>query len=704
MDFKFCPAPFTWLGALSLVALVGCSRSVDTTPRLALDEPLPRSMRGVPPAPVADLSLGSELRNSHVSSPLIVHGFEPRRRTAGVANDRSLDSQDGSYVLNFDNTDIKDVLKAVLGDMLQIDYSVDPAVQGNISLHTAKGIGRSAVLPVFEDALRVAGVVLIPQGNGFTVAPLQGAAKRARLVLQRRPTIDGGYRVEVVPLKFIAAAEMQHVLEPIVDADSIVQVDTVRNTIVLAGTQAELARIDETISTFDVDWLRSQSVGLFPLQFSQAKSIASDLEAVIGSQGPMAGLVRIVPIDHLNALLVVSPRAAYVDEMRSWIERFDRGQNAEQTRLFIYRVQNGRATDLAGVLTHAFTGRSSGGGDSGSGGGVNTVGNDQAATPSVPIPASANPLLGGISQNSDQSSAALSDIRVTADDTNNALLIVATPQKFSLVEAALRQLDTVPLQVMLEACVAEVHLTTSLQYGLQYYFSNGHFSALVGNAAPGSIGVATGGLSLAFLQGNDIQAVLTLLSSITKVNVVSAPKLMVLNNHTASIDVGDQIPVATSSAVGITTANAPIVNTIQQVDTGIILHVTPRVNSSGLVLMDVNQEVSSSVPTTSSSIDSPTIQQRKVSSSIAIADGQTIAIGGLISDTRTRSNSGIPWLMDIPYVGNLFSLKTSSVDRTELIVLMTPHVIRDQLGADEVTNELREKLPFIRNIADAPTH
>jgi general secretion pathway protein D len=172
----------------------------------------------------------------------------------------------------------------------------------------------------------------------------------------------------------------------------------------------------------------------------------------------------------------------------------------------------------------------------------------------------------------------------------------------------------------------------------------------------------------------------------------------VLNNHTASIDVGDQVPVATSTAVGVVTANAPVVNTIQMVDTGIILHVTPRANGNGLVLMDVNQEVSSSVPTTSSSINSPTIQQRKVSSTIAVQDGQTIAIGGLISDTRTRSKSGIPLLMNVPYVGSLFSLTNDSVNRTELIVLITPHVIRDQWNAQAITDEMQQKLPMIRGL------
>jgi general secretion pathway protein D len=669
-----------FLGVALLLA--GCVTRTDSTPRQVVDAPFPSARDASRPLPLTDLPL-APMRQAP-GQPIIVRGIEtlPQRSRGFTANGAA--QQGSGYVLNFDNADIHDVLKAVLGDMLQLTYSVDPGVQGNISLHTSKSLSADAVLPTFEDALRVAGVALIQQGAGYEAVPLQGAAKRGGLEVRGQTGTRSGYRVEIVPLRYAAASEIQRVLEPLVDAGTLVQVDSTHNTIVVAGTENELARVDETIAMFDVDWLKSQSFGLFPLQYSQAKSVATDLESVIGPQGPMSGLVRIVPIDHLNAILVISSRVAYVNEMRGWIARFDRGRDAGQPRLFVYRVQNGRATDLAGVLTRALNAHGGGGSD------TTGAGPTGGAPPSDPSAGQAQPV------------AAPAAGRITADETNNALLIMTTPEKFASVESALQQLDTVPLQVLLESCVAEVHLTNALKYGLQYYFHNGNFSALASSVAAGSLATNTGGLSLAFVQGNSIQAELDLIASISKVKVISAPKLLVLNNRTASIDVGDQVPVATSSAVGITTANAPIVNTIQMLDTGIILHITPRVNNGGLVLLDVNQEVSSSVPTTSSSINSPTIQQRKVSSSVAVQDGQTIAIGGLISDTRTRSKSGIPYLMDVPYLGYLFSLTNDSVDRTELIVLITPHVIRDQQGAQSVTDELREKLPLVHELVGAP--
>ena len=683
------------LAILIAAALAGCVSDAELLPVQTLDSVHAPYQPGAL-LPVDQTSLGRDISPRETRQTIVVHGQRtaaPYARAAATPSNAT-----GTYVLNFDSADIHDVAKAVLGDMLQVGYVIAPAVQGTISLHTASPLSRDAVLPAFEDALSLAGAALIPNGNGYEIVPTQGASRAGGLGSGSR----AGYRVEIVPLRYVSATDMQHLIEPLVASGSVVQVDQQRNLIVVGGSNAELARITQTIALFDVDWLRSQSFGLFPLQYSQARAVAADLQAMVG-QGAMAGLVRIVPIEHLNAILVVSSRAGYVDDMRGWVERFDRGRDTGAPRVFVYHVQHGRAADIAATLIRAIGPRNAGAPppttDTNPAGGLQDAGTTPA--PLAPTPA-ANPLLGGLNGPATANDLPLGDIRITADETNNALLIVTTGDKYRLVEQALQQLDATPLQVLLEACVAEVHLTNELKYGLQYYFRNGNFSLLRSAVIPASLAADTGGLSLAFAQGNDIQAVLDLLGSVSKVKVISAPHVMVLNNRTASIEVGDQVPIATSTAVGVITANAPVVNTIQLLDTGIILRVTPRVGSGGLVLLDVNQEVSSSVPTTSSSINSPTIQQRKISSSIAVQDGQTIAIGGLISDTRTKTRSGIPYLMDLPYVGPLFSLRDNQVDRTELIVLITPRVIHNEHEAEDVSEEFREKLPMIRELGPPP--
>jgi general secretion pathway protein D len=274
---------------------------------------------------------------------------------------------------------------------------------------------------------------------------------------------------------------------------------------------------------------------------------------------------------------------------------------------------------------------------------------------------------------------------------------MTTPTRYEQVEAALARLDVVPLQVLLEASIAEVDINDNFKYGVQAALEKRGFFALSSSVAASALAPSTGGLSAALIN-NSIQVTLDLLSTYSKLRVISSPKLLVLNNRTASIQVGDQVPIATSSAVSTITPNAPTVNTIQLYDTGIFLRVTPRVNRSGVVLMDISQEVSASVPTSSSSINSPTIQQRRVSTSVAVADGQTIAIGGLMRDNRSNAVTGIPGLKDIPGVGALFGQNSDQVDRTELMVLIAPHVIRSLAEADAATDELSAKLPLLQTL------
>ncbi len=650
-------------------------------------------------------------------APILVRGTDDL--PIASVETRSLQNKNGEYVLNFDNADIRSVLKSVLTDMLGVSYIVDPAVQGAITLRTAKPIPRSAVLPAFEEALKLSGAALVPGTSGYQVVPLTGAAQRAAIGVAGNDS-GPGYQVRVVPLKFVSAADVQRVLEPLVPPGTVVPVNASNaNLITLAGTGADVERAERAVAMFDVNSLRSQSFGLFPLHYSSAAAIAEGLNSIVGKQGPMAGAVRIAPITHLNAILVVSRNYSHIEEMRAWIERFDRGQNATKSKLFVYYVQNGKAKDLAGVLTKALS-QSKGGSASpslsptednpGAGSLVSDSSNPlslgapsskpsgattamaSASTSSIPsVPGSAAP--DGVGNDTASFSP---DLKITADEGNNALLITTTPERYGLIESALQRLDAAPLQVLLEASIAEVDLTNDLQYGVQASVTKGPLSVLSSAVAGSAFAPSTGGLSAALL-ASDIQVTLNLLSSVTRVRVISSPKLMVLNNRTAALQVGDQVPVATSSSVSTLVANAPTVNTIQMLDTGIILRVTPRVNRNGRVMMDIAQEVSQSVPTTSSTLNSPTIQQRRVSTSVVVDDGQTVAIGGLIHDNRELNRTGIPWLKDVPGVGALFGQSDDKVDRTELIVLIKPHVIRNGAAADAATSELSAKLPMLQD-------
>jgi len=472
------------------------------------------------------------------------------------------------------------------------------------------------------------------------------------------------------------------------------------------------------------------SFAIYPLKAVNAKTMMADLSEVMGGRrSPIAGLVRFVPLERMNAILAVSPQAKYLDRVRSWIEELDEATQGAEQRIYIYYVQNGQASSLASALNKLL----GVGGSSSSSSSSPKPNTDQQpdTNPNPPAPpvasiagatsmlqsAATSPLVapdqaGGAQATPPADSIApstaggdngtgtlgMSGVRITGDEANNALLILATAHQYEVIEAALQKLDIVPLQVLLEAAIAEVTLTNELRYGIQYFAKTGKSQIVLADAATTAIAPTLPGFAYAFASGSNIRVILDALESVTNVNVVSSPELLVLNNHTATLQVGDQVPIATQSAVSVITPGSPVVNTIEFRDTGVILKVTPRVNEGGLVTLSMTQEVSGVTRTTSSDLNSPTIQQRRITSSVVIQDGQTVALGGLIKDSRNKTRDGIPFLQRLPYVGALFRTDDTKDERTELLVLITPHVVESLDKARSVTNELRRKMPATKAV------
>jgi general secretion pathway protein D len=298
-------------------------------------------------------------------------------------------------------------------------------------------------------------------------------------------------------------------------------------------------------------------------------------------------------------------------------------------------------------------------------------------------------------------------ISITSDDGNNSLVFFSTPRQYGLIQDALRQLDVLPLQVLIEAAITEVTLTDKLQYGVEWRFGGSGGIATLTNGTTNALVQAFPGFSYFFANGNgNIAMALNELSDITHVKVLSAPKVLVLNNHTAALQVGDQVPILqaqVTSTSGSIDGSLPITNEVDYRDTGVILNVTPRVNDSGLVLLDISQEVSDVSSTTTSAINSPTIQERKIASSIAVKDGQTVALGGLIRDKDTQEKNGIPYLNQVPVLGFLFGNTSGEHDRTELLILLTPRVVRNEHDVQTITDELREKIHATVPLVAVPT-
>jgi general secretion pathway protein D len=622
-------------------------------------------------------------------------------------------SEQGDLTLNFVNADIRDVAKAVLGDYLKLNYEIAASVEGAVTIQTSQPLSRAKVLPVLDQTLRLNGMALVYENSVYKVVSVGDAPRESGAVSPNGQSREAaGYGIEVAPVRYIGAAEMEKLLEPLAPSQAIVHVDTARNVLIIEGTEQERQTLLDDIALFDADWLSGMSFALFTPNYMDAAELTKELTQILGGiNSPIGNVVRLVPIDRLNAVLVISPQAKYLEQLRAWVARLDRPGEGTDKHIFVYHVQHGRASDLASTLAKALFGRGAAGGTPSHAASpppiadmsMQTAGPTSTSAPAPTPASSAGPTaseqqFSGVLPGEEQS--AIGPVNITADEANNALVIVASPKQYAAIQNALAQLDVTPLQVLLEAAIAEVTLTNDLQYGVQYYFQSGQQNQFVLSAGPSSVIAPTfPGFSYLFA-GKNIQVVLNALSTITRVEVLSSPQLMVLNNQTATLQVGDQVPIITQQQESVASTGAPLVNSVQYQNTGVILQVTPRVNRGGEVMMDISQEVSDVTSTTSSAIDSPTIEQRKFTSTVAVQDGETVALGGLISKTKTRTIAGIPWLQEIPLLGNVFRNTQDNDDRTELIVLITPHVIDNVQKARAVTAELRRKLPTVQPLLE----
>lgn len=635
--------------------------------------------------------------------------------------------------LNYVNADLREVIRVILGNLLKANYTVDPLVNGTVTLQTSQAIPRTRLLGLLQELLAENGATLVESGGYYHVLPAARAGGAAGAGAAAAAV--GG--TEVVPLRYTAAKDVARALQPYVGEGRRLTPAPSGNALVISGTAAERESLVALIRSFDVEALAGRSYGIFPVKSDSPEKVASELQDIIDADNELGGegAVHVVPIERINAVLVVSRKPAYLTRIQRLLDEIDKVGGTSARKLHVYYVQNGTAGDLAPLLQRAFAPSRAGA----TGGEGETQQNPlspgtQAATIATPAqgqgvqaqgqqglgqqqpvagaqPAGGTGSMGGAqagqlggtgslarrsgtgeTEGESEVTAMPPGIRIIPDKRNNALLISATDDEYAMIEATLRKIDILPLQVLIEATIAEVTLNDALQYGTQWFFAKGKGSVgLINTTAGQPVEPVNPGFNFA-ITGAVVQTALSALESVTTVKVISDPQLLVLDNEYARLQVGDLVPIVTQSAVSVTTSGAPIVNNVDYRETGVILEVAPRVNSGNLVTLDIQQEVSDVVPTTTSTINSPTIEQRKIKTRVVVQDGETIALGGLIKDNTSVANSGFPWLTDIPVLGGLFGTRSVSAQRTELLVLLTPHVIHDQRDVRALTDELRQRL------------
>jgi general secretion pathway protein D len=588
----------------------------------------------------------------------------PGRQPLLVDSDFVNESGERTVSLNLVDVDVESAAAAILGELLQVNYVIDPGVTGTVNIRSSQPVTRTTAIEVFELALKQNNAVLVRRGDIFAIAPLSAdlsiAPSTARDVLP-------GYSLRVVPLRNIGAQEMAAILQPFA-GQGIVGIDAQRNILVLAGTSVDQQSWQQTIQSFDVDWLANRSVGIFPVNGRSAQSIVNGLERVVETDESFEPLVVFEVIPENNSILAVAKTPRALENVSVWINRLTR-EGANDAQVYSYDMKYARAGVIAPTLSQIL------------GISVETTSEE----PEV-IEASADFFA---------PQGTLNATRVVASEATNTLLIHAAPDEYQRILGILHRLDVPQRQVLVEATIVEVTLNDDLRYGVQYFLEDGGGSlGLTQSNTSVNVSPTVPGFNLS-LGGNPANAVIDALDTLTTTNIISSPNLMILNNESARLVVGDQVPTSVRTAQDGTTAGDVFVSTVEYRDTGVIFEVTPRINSSGSVILNIAQEISL-VGETDPATGNPIISQRLIDSSVSVVSGETIVLGGLFSDSRTTSNGGIPVLKDLPFAGGLFGNTANGRVQTELLVLITPRIVNNQMDARRVTQQLRSRVESLR--------
>lgn len=738
---------------LLAACIVTADQSVEADPKDPRAQDLVDKIRGLDLQPRQPADAGATgIGQPRSSKPAIY--LSDGAPQGGALAERD-DGGGSGYDLNFENAPVATVAKVILGDVLNVGYTIDPRVQGTVTLASVRPVPKADAIYVLENALRMSGVALVRDRTGYRLLPAPEAGPGG---IDRSASTEAGQGITVVPLRYTSAQNIFKLLDAFGVKASAMRPDNSRNTLIVSGSGTDRATAVDTILSFDADWMRGQSVGVFPVRNSSPEPVIAEIEKIMdsGEGGMGQNVIKLQPIARLNSILVVSQKPEYLKRAQTWIARLDRS-DTDGVNLKSYPLRYGNSKLVVSMLNEMLfnqgatsnTTLDSASSQVAPGAGISTStsglsGNPVASLSALPTAASgaATPVTGapgssfgarpapaasatpaqdnsagGLSGNGNGAKSGingiLQNVRITADVTNNAVLVYANQDAQRVVEQTIRQIDRPQRQIAIEATIAEVTLNDQLNYGVQFFLASqkGSISntisgvsnaATVGSgaveAASNAVNAASGALLGRVLPGfnfligseNSPRVILDALHGVTNVKVLSNPSLVVLDNQPATLQVGDQVPFSTGTAT-VLTANNTVVNTIDYKNTGIILRVLPRANANGNVVLDIEQEISSVAAGSANSL-TPTISQRRVKSSIAVTSGQTVLLAGLISETENKQRQGLPILDSIPGMGDAFSHQTTARARTELILFIRPTVIKDGVDAHVIAEEMRSKM------------
>lgn len=713
-------APFLHALAIGLLATLLAACATAPMPDIRRDgAAVPRAAAAVEREPLEEDDLGPRAQIRRGTQQTI-------NRSVAASAPPNLAGTSGEATFNFEGESVHAVVKAVLGDMLGQNYVIAPEVQGTVTLATPRPVSPAQALSLLEMVLGWNNARMIYSDGRYNIVPADGALATGAVAPRTGGAATArGFEARTVQLRYISATEMEKVLEPYARPNAIVNVDNARNVITVAGTRGELENYLRTIEIFDVDWLAGMSVGVFPLESGRASQVVADLEKVFGeeSNSPVAGMFRFLPLEGANAVMVITAQPSYLDEIQRWLERID-GAGGE-SRLFSYELKYIKAAELAERLAQVFGAGGRRGGEGGSaslmpgtspmglGGqnlderrdGASLTGNDGMSGGGSGFGGTSGGFEGQMSLNPQQQGTASvtlevdgTQVGVSAVDETNTLLVRATAGAWKSIREVVDRLDVMPMQVHIEAQVAEVALNGELRYGVNWFFERAvtdaglpnavnrtTWSGLAGNVSGTTQGGVSPGLGWTFL-GRNAAAVISALDEVTDLRLLQTPSVFVRNNAEATLNVGSRIPISSVSVNPIFGGGDNSISQVQYIDTGIILKVRPRVTKDGMVFLDIVQEVSSPGDVADDN-GNVRINTRRMKTEAAVQAGDTVMLAGLMSDQNERGSTGFPGLSRLPVIGGLFGQQRTRNERTEVIILLTPTIVRDPLEARRLTDE-----------------
>lgn len=654
--------------------------------------------------------------------------------------------------LKFDNADIYEVIQVVLGEVLKLDYVIDPTVQGRVTLKSTGAISMADIYSTLETALAASNISIVRQGKLYKVLRDTNAVRDSGI----GPGVGPASSVmQIIPLQFVQANQLANTLRGFVGAQAAITNDPSNRYLIVVDKAANVEKIVEMVKTLDSDYVSQVQIKLFPLAHSEAADVAKELDAIFKTSGILnrpgtdANKTYFLPVARMNAVMVAAANPALLQTAEQWIKTLDaEPRNGLGSFVHVYPVANGNAANLASLVTQIF------------GGAAPTQNNANAGASGLPSASStafggaagatgsSTGLTGaaaGGASNQNNSSAARTiergntpsqgttgtapglggSVQVIADTETNTLIVRASPQDYQQVRKVLERLDASPRQVMVQVMVAEVALTDGLKYGVEWWIKSALSTG--GKSWPGFIGLdstvapsaairtaaataitpaVTGtnsGLNYAvFGSAGQVIGLLNLLGQDTTVNVLSTPHVLASDGKVAKIEVGDEIPVVTQtvstpSSSLLNSSQFSTSNSVQYRPTGILLEVKPSITSTGRISLSISQEVSSIGGNISAGgADYPSFQKRKVTTDATIEDGKTIMIAGLIEQKNTGDVYGVPVLKDIPILGGLFGSTSTTKKKTELLITITPYIINNREEADRLAGSFQESLQKLR--------